>query len=247
MRLLVDVGNTRIKWCLARGRELSDYGAVIHAGKPADEILTTAWRALTMPERVVVANVAGKAMAESLDGYCRGHFKLMPEYVAAVSRACGVSNGYAQPAQLGADRWAAIIGAYHRQKDSVCVASCGTAITVDTVTRTGQHLGGLIAPGIGVMHKALANAAAAIPDERDGTLTLFAQDTRTAVASGILYAAAGFMQRAVTEIRAQQGAEIPVLLTGGDAEILQPLLHGRITLAPHLVLEGLAILAEQRA
>lgn len=247
MILLVDVGNTRIKWGLLHGQAISGHGALLHAGRPINDVLAQAWANLPRPARILAANVAGMAMAENLDHYCREHFQMAPEYVIAADRACGVTNGYTQPAQLGADRWAAVIGAYNRHGGAACIIGCGTAITVDTVTHEGQHLGGLIAPGIGVMHKALASAAAAIPAEQGDTLTLYAHDTRTAVTSGILYAAAGFIERTLREIHAQHGARMPVLLSGGDAAHLQAVIRAPVTLAPHLVLEGLSVLAGQQA
>ncbi|MGB9428992.1 MAG: type III pantothenate kinase [Gammaproteobacteria bacterium] len=246
MILLVDMGNTRMKWGLARSQEISGYGAAVHAEKPIAEVLKTAWAGLPSPQRILVANVAGVAVVENLQRYCQGHFKLAPEFVIPVQQAGGVTNGYHDPAQLGADRWAAVIAAYAKYGGPVCVVGCGTAITVDTVTRTGRHLGGLIAPGIGVMHRALAAATAALPGDQGNMIELYARDTRAAVTSGIVYAATGFVERATAEIRAQHGNNLSILLTGGDAERLQPLMQGRFTLEPHLVLEGLAMLAEPR-
>ncbi len=243
MMLLVDVGNTRIKWGLFNGGVISAHGALVYAGKPIMEVLTAAWAKLASPAGIVVANVAGTQFAENLERYCRERFNRAPEFVQPMPQACGVTNGYSQPTQLGADRWAAVIGAYHLYAGPVCIIGCGTAITVDTVTGEGRHLGGLIAPGIGVMQRALAAAAPAIPQEPDGTVTLYARDTRTAVSSGILYAAAGLVERASAEIRVQQGARTKFLLTGGDAERVISVAQGRFTLVPHLVLEGLAVLA----
>ena len=244
--LLVDVGNTRIKWGCAHDQVISDYGALEYKDRPITEVLASAWAKLPTPGRILVANVAGTPLTESINRYCHEHFQRDPEYVQTTPQACGVTNGYIQPAQLGVDRWAAVIGAYHLYSGPACIISCGTAITVDTVTREGRHLGGLIAPGIGTMQRALASAAPAISKEPGDTVTLYARDTRTAITSGILYAAAGLFERATTEILAQQGALTKLLLTGGDAERMQSIVRGRFTLAPHLVLEGLAVLAGQQ-
>jgi len=244
--LLVDVGNTRIKWGCAYDQVISDYGALEYKDRPFTEVLASAWAKLPSPGRILVVNVAGTLLTESINRYCHEHFQRDPEYVQTTPQACGVTNGYIQPAQLGVDRWAAVIGAYHLYSGPACIISCGTAITVDTVTREGRHLGGLIAPGIGTMQRALASAAPAIYKEPGDTITLYARDTRTAITSGILYAAAGLFDRATTEILAQQGALTKLLLTGGDAERMQSIVRGRFTLAPHLVLEGLAVLAGQQ-
>lgn len=244
--LLVDAGNSRIKWGQAHDQVISDYGALEYKDRQIAAVLASAWSGLPPPDRILVVNVAGSSLAESINRYCREHFRRDPEYIQTAPRACGVTNGYTQPAQLGADRWAAVIGAYHRYGGPACIISCGTAITVDTVTRDGQHLGGLIAPGLGVMQRALAATAPVIPKEPSEVVTLYARDTRTAITSGVLYAAAGLLERAVLEIQEQQGAQTKFLLTGGDAERMQSIVRGRFTLAPYLVLEGLAVLAGQQ-
>jgi type III pantothenate kinase len=241
--LLVDVGNTRIKWGLSHDEVISGHGALEYKGRPVLEMLQKAWADLPPPTRIIVANVAGAELADNLERYCRERFQREPEYMQAVPKECGVTNGYSLPAQLGVDRWAAVIGAYHLYSGPTCIIGCGTAITVDTVTHEGMHLGGMIAPGIGVMRRALTAAAPAIPEEPGDTYMLYARDTRTAVTSGILYAVAGLIERATTEIRAQQGTRTKFLITGGDAGQLQQMIQGWFTLVPHLVLEGLAVWA----
>lgn len=246
MKLLVDVGNTRIKWGLSDSRAISEHGALTYQDKPITQVLTAAWHNLPAPECILVANVAGASFAEQLASFCQKRFYQAPEFIQAKPQACGIINGYNQPEQLGADRWAAIIGAYHLYSGPTCIVSCGTAITVDTVTSEGQHLGGLITPGMTLMQRALAAAAPAIPPEPSDTIAFYARDTRTAVTSGVLYAAAGFIERATAEILKQQGTMTRCLLTGGDAGRVGSIVQGRFTLAPHLVLEGLLVMAEQQ-
>lgn len=244
--LLVDIGNTRIKWAQLQSGKLSAYGAALHVGQPVAQAWPPVWNDMPRPERIVVSNVAGPAVTESLRIYCQQQFRRAPEFVTPSAQAAGVINGYVEPAQLGADRWAAVIGAFARYGGPVCVIGCGTAITVDTVTREGRHLGGLIAPGLSVMPRALSEAAPVLPFEVGGEPVLFARDTQSAVGSGVRYAAVGFIERVVADIRTQQGGNVKLLLTGGDAEILQAWLRERFTLTPHLVLQGLVVLAEMR-
>lgn len=244
MMLLADIGNTRVKWAQAQRGKLSGYGVERHAGRPPLEVWRSVWGDVPRPQRIVVSNVAGAGVADSLRDFCQRQFQLMPEFMTPSSRAGGVTNGYADAAQLGADRWAAAVGAFRRHGGPVCILGCGTALTMDSVDRDGRHLGGLIAPGMGAMQRALTAAAPALPAGAGAEPVLFARDTRAAVSSGILYAAAGFIERVAAEVRARQGREIKMLLTGGDAETLQPWLHEQFTLAPYLVLEGLAVLAE---
>lgn len=246
MMLLADIGNTRIKWAESRDNRLGGYGAAVHAGTSLDEVLTAAWSPLERPTRIVAVNVAGNTAATALTHFCTRHFSLAPDFLLSSARCGVVVNGYHDPSQLGADRWAAVIGAFLRYGGPVCVVACGTAITVDAVNREGRHLGGLIAPGIATMRKALAGATAAIPDAAGEVAALFGLNTRTAVACGVTQAAAGLIERTVRRITAELGTGMQVLLTGGDAEYLQSQLTGRYTLAPHLVLEGVLVMAEQR-
>jgi type III pantothenate kinase len=247
MMLLVDVGNTRIKWGQFHDLAISGHAALTYKDKSVNQLLTAAWAGLPPPDRILVVNVAGVSLADSLSDFCRQQFKQTPEFVLPVRQACGVTNGYERPEQLGADRWAAIIGAHHLYNSGpLCIVDCGTAITIDTVTHEGRHLGGLIAPGLGAMQRALVAAAPVIPAESGGRLTLYARDTRTAVTSGVLYAAAALIRHVTGEIRVQQGEHTKCLLTGGDAERMQSIVRGEFTLAPHLVLEGLGVLAGQQ-
>lgn len=246
MMLLADIGNTRVKWAQAQGRKLSGYGVAMHAGRPPMEVWRSVWGDVARPQRIVISNVAGATVADSVRDYFQQQFRLIPEFMTPSARAGGVTNGYVDAAQLGADRWAAAVGAFSRYGGPICVLGCGTALTMDTVDRDGRHLGGLIAPGLGAMQRALSAAAPALPSDAAGQPALFARDTHAAVSSGVLYAAVGFIERVAAEVRAREGREIKMLLTGGDAETLQSRLHERFTLAPHLVLEGLAVLAELR-
>jgi type III pantothenate kinase len=155
-------------------------------------------------------------------------------------------NGYTDPQRLGADRWAAVIGAFHSIGGPSCVIDAGTAITVDAVDKAGRHLGGLIAPGPQTTRRALAGATAALRDLGEGELALLCKDTRSAVTSGGWYAAAGFIEHIAAMLRKELGSELKFLLTGGDAERLKELLRTPLTLAPDLVLQGLAVLAGER-
>lgn len=247
MKLLVDVGNSRIKWGWLDGARLDGFGAAVHHGHQLETVFADIWHDAPQPSAILVANVAGPMANHALNQVCAERFQLMPSYVVSSAQAAGVSSGYRDPARLGVDRWAALIGACNRHGAPACVIDCGTAITLDAVTGDGRHLGGIIAPGINAMHHALAGTGAEIEaDDLDGAAGIFARDTRTAVAGGALNAAVGLIERVSTGMRAELGAETRLLITGGDAERLLPHLQRGYTLVPHLVLEGLAVMAEQQ-
>jgi len=114
---------------------------------------------------------------------------------------------------------------------------------VDAVDKDGKHLGGLIAPGPQTMRRALAGATASLRDAGEGEFGLFCRETRSAIASGGWHTAAGFLERMHELVGKELGPDAHFLLTGGDAERLNELVPGRFTLAPNLVLQGLAVVA----
>lgn len=243
MNLVIDIGNSRIKWALAENSHLRAPGAVYYPGRPLADVFAAAWAALEPPARVVCTCVAGGQVRASLTEWFRTQDGVNPEFVSAQAEGFGVRNGYREPARLGADRWAALIGARRREPQAVCIVDCGTAITLDALDDDGRHLGGLIAPGAMTMRRALYEAAAGIVDEGEGALTPLAADTRSGVAAGTLYAAAAFIDRGCAEMEQAAGRALPRLVTGGGAGAIRPLLKGAYAPVPDLVLEGLAVIA----
>lgn len=243
MMLLLDIGNSRVKWAYAEAGSLRRHGSATRGEDDPRETLVHAFIG-PRPSRVMAANVGGPLMGAALSELCQERFGLRPEFLIPSARACGVENGYTDPTRLGADRWAVAIAAFRLYGGPVCVFDAGTAITVDAVTADGRHLGGLIAPGPHTMRRALVSATAGIGDLGDGELKLLCRDTRSAVSSGGWHAAAGFIQRIVGLLRQELGAELRFVLTGGDAERLSELLPKEFTRCPDLVLQGLSIVAE---
>ncbi|MHB1241712.1 MAG: type III pantothenate kinase [Gammaproteobacteria bacterium] len=243
MTLLVDVGNTRIRWAILDDGALCGGAGVSHVGMDLGPLLEQRWEALARPERILVSNVAGAEWAAALETWSRAHWDLAPEYVVPCRKAFGVINAYHVPQRLGADRWAALVALRQRMKANAFVVDCGTAITVDVLSAEGEHLGGLIIPGLAMMRRALAQQTAGVPDEPDGQVSLLARDTRDAVTGGTLYAVVAALDRVVGDIAEVLTPEPTPVITGGDAERVLPLLRRRYIHAPDLVLEGLAVMA----
>jgi type III pantothenate kinase len=246
MILLLDIGNTRIKWARLEGGKLGRMDGRVHA----DEQLPQAIQAASegpKPTRVVMCNVAGPLVSKSVSDFCQEHFQLNPEMLISSAECCGVKSGYVDPVRLGADRWAAVIGAFTRFGGPVCVMDAGTAITVDVVDKSGQHQGGLIAPGPQTMRRALADATAGLGNLGEGELALLARDTRSAIWSGGWHTAAGFLERMHGLVGKELGPNTQFILTGGDGPRLNQLLPGKFTLVPELVLMGLAAVAGTKA
>lgn len=242
--LLLDAGNSRLKWALKNDDRPLAQGAVAYSalGEARHD-----WQKLPRPARVLGCNVAGPVVRGQLQDL------LAPQdidWLKSTASLAGVNNLYTQPTQLGADRFAALIGARGLAAgEDLIVAMAGTALTVDALTGDGDFLGGIIAPGFQLMRKALAKGTAdlGLPD---GEATPFPRSTGEAIVKGALAAMAGAIeiQRQTLEVQRERPATL--LLSGGDATLLlpllQPTLKSRLLHVDNLVLAGLARLAATR-
>ena len=254
MILLIDAGNSRIKWGCLVGGMLQPGEAIAHHGEVTDiQVLSLAWVPLPRPERIIAVNVLGSDFGEALEAWVEETWGLAIEFVTAQANACGVVNAYHEPARLGADRWASLIAAHRLCDGTACVIDCGTALTIDVLAQDGEHLGGLIVPGLSLMRHALIERTAGIrpvagldPDPDTG-VSLLARDTAGGVMGGTLYALVAAIDRIAEDIRATMATEVECLLTGGDAGMVRTLLTGVYRYEPDLVLKGLAVVAGDEA
>lgn len=244
MILLLDIGNTTLHWAPCRDGALGSGGAFTHRGRDLVQLADQAWGDLPVPDRVVVANVAGSDTGRALAGWLQQRWGREPETVRAGARACGVTNAYAKPEKLGIDRWAALVALHHHYPDAACVVDCGTAITLDVINAAGVHQGGLILPGVETLKQQLLQNTADINSA--GSLCparLLADATADAVNGGAVYLAVAAIDRIIADLVTECWVPLTVVLTGGDVPVLLPLLATPAHHDPGLVLKGLAILA----
>jgi type III pantothenate kinase len=246
--LLVDVGNTRVKWTtLDEQGRLAPQQAAAHA-----QWQVTDWeRALFATAgigRVTVASVAGSASRRTLIEAASRRGVTDVRFVASTATACGVRNGYQDPSLLGVDRWAAVIGA-HRLRGACCVVDVGTAATVDGVTADGTHLGGFIVPGPQLMVRSLlsqtSDLASHTAASREGSTSAFADNTREAIERGCRVALAALVDRAHADLERTTGAGVALVVTGGAAGEVLPYVLAAAEYVPDLVLQGVSILARE--
>lgn len=246
MLLLIDAGNTRIKWATAAADGAP--GRWLAQGAAAHDALAQAvpqWRSQPV-QRALVSNVAGAAVAARI-AEALAAAGVRPESIewfrSTPSRA-GVSNGYRQPAQLGCDRFASLLGARHRHPGrSLLVVTCGTATTIDALDASGRFEGGMILPGLGTMARSLALNTAQLPAVSDATLEkIFADNTHDAIISGCLHAQTGAIAQALAAL---PGAHC--LLSGGAAPYVAPHLDVPFERIDQLVLLGLDVAARTEA
>jgi len=249
MILVIDVGNTRLKWAWLTSTGLSDQQAVVHRDAKPGMWTSALFESGQKPSRVLVSNVAGPAMAKTLTQLAKKKFKLTVELVTATQEFQGLTNGYLDPALLGADRWLGLIGAWTMARTALCVVDAGTAVKVDGVDASGQHLGGLLAPGIHMMREALMNRTSDIAKaalcSTPSLAGILANNTIGAVSRGAVFALAGMADRAAEVIEQSTGARPKLFITGGDAGMITGTMLGHGEIVPDLVLRGLALIAAQ--
>jgi len=252
MQLLVDIGNTRVKWArLVDGRMGKQHAAASagwNAGQYAQRVIGRGWS--RDAGRIVVSSVAGSRVNQLLAAAARQSGAPAPEFVTSERSAAGVTTEYLDPWRLGVDRFVGAIGAYHLASGQpVCIVNVGTAMTIDLVDGSGRHRGGAIVPGPALMVDSLLTQTNGIRRRATGgpggVTSLFARTTRTAIGQGALYAAAAVIDRAIEEARAQLGSSPLVLLTGGGSTAIKPLIRSSSVCLPDLVLHGLAVWARQ--
>jgi type III pantothenate kinase len=235
--LVIDAGNTRIKWGIREGAQWSRKGAIATASARAlaDEVGGEG------VDAIVASNVAGPVVQASLEGLA-ARLGLRLRNIASLAEQCGVKNGYRDPAQLGPDRWAALIGAHHAAQGDKIVANAGTALTIDALRGDGPFLGGLIVPGPAMMRRALDRGTAGLR-LTEGEFHRFPRSTPDAITSGSLQAASGAVMRIAQAMAAEGYPPRTVLLSGGAAGEIAPHLPIEPTILENLVLDGLVLIA----
>ena len=243
MNILVDLGNSRLKWAQQAAGLWRTDAALLNGQEDIVPLLNRSWRELTAPRQVIVCSVSAPQRLLALEQWVQTHWSVKPHIVRAQAEQLGVKNRYRDPQQLGADRWAALIGARGLGTSATCIVDCGTAVTVDALSAQGEFLGGVIFPGLRLLRASLAQGTQGIDATEGDAADCPARSTADGVAAGTFFGLAGAVERLLEEYRRTLGGTMPVLLTGGDAPLLAPRLRVATTLVPDLVLKGLARIA----
>jgi type III pantothenate kinase len=214
-----------------------------------DKLAEGAWSTLTPPQRMLGCVVAGDAVRRRVEEQME-IWDAAPQWVVSNATEAGIINGYDFPARLGADRWVAMIGAWHRTLAQgpvrpMVVVMVGTAVTVDAIDASGKFMGGLILPGHGIMLKALESGTAGL-HVPTGDVREFPTNTSDALTSGGTYAIAGAVERMVQHVRYHCGAEPKCIMTGGAGWKMAPSMSVQFELVDNLIFDGLLEMAARR-
>lgn len=231
--LELDVGNTRLKW-----RYLNDLGQNQVTGVARSfEFLECGY----VPQRVRVSCVRGQAFRAHLGSVIESRWGLVPEFAESHAVCAGLISAYEQPQRLGVDRWLAMLAARERAKGAFCVVDAGSALTLDFVDSSGQHLGGYIVPGLNLQKSTLLqNTAIRIPEFTVKAQLCPGRSTEAAIHNGVVTMAISW----IIDEYGKRLDEGELFITGGDAELVAGYLQNKsisCSLVSELVLDGLRV------
>lgn len=242
---LLDLGNSRLKLApLLPSGQRGDLSAIENAQPDAEAVLLRQLAPIGAGDVAWLASVASAEKTAAVTAALQaGGIAVQP--VQTRAQCAELRIAYLLPAQLGVDRFLALLAASERGGGPWLLVSAGSALTVDLLADDGQHLGGLIAPMPAHQRAVLAQNFSQL-DVPEGRAREFADNTADAIASGARTAVLGLVERSLRVARAQLGVSPGVLLSGGGADLFADLDHARVLRVESPVLDGLAVFARQR-
>ena len=237
MKILVDIGNTRIKWCTDEKGFIGTVQAIEHTKEFIDPIEQN-WLSQNSPDLLAISSVVNRDISTKLVDLAK---KLWPEIKVVIAKSTAsfghLSNAYQQADQLGIDRWLELIALYHYYPGNCCIISCGTAITVDCLNEKGRHLGGVISPGLQLMRKSLFKGTSDLPYIDQDYPVALSDSTESAIYAGTIFAATGLIEKSIKKFEQCK----KLVLTGGDAQVIAQHLSVKSIIETDFVLKGLSL------
>ena len=249
MKLLIDIGNTRLKWALARGESISGHGSVLtNSVTPRMPLEMKNTLSSAKAFEVWISSVGSDKVLEMVaEAWFNSEVAVRVTVVETSSNANGIINGYADIESLGVDRWVALIGArFLHPSGHLIVVDAGTAVTVDWLDSDNTFQGGAILPGPKLMHDALVDSTAGIESQFRGTTQIVGKDTAECVNSGVSYGLVGAVENVINEMKKVINQPSEVLLTGGASAALADHLAILNKHCADLVLVGLLAISLQK-
>ncbi len=240
--LLLDLGNSRMKWAFTGLGGLRERSARPYPrGADRAQAVIGQVRALA-PGSVLACSVLDPELERALVGALDVPVRFVRSEEA---EAFGIRLGYDDPHTLGVDRAVGLVGAWARVGGPCILVDCGTAVTIDALDAQGRHPGGVILPGPETMRAGLGIAthgARGVWEGALGRVPVFGRDTDAAVRAGVYRAVVAGIEAVVDEMRAALGSAVTLLASGGDAAWLARQSRLKMQVVPELVLEGLAVM-----
>lgn len=262
--LLIDLGNTRLKWACYHAGELQPVGLFVVDPVRFVDDLSTSWSGLKKPDTIILSSDVDETLTAALNSWTKHTWGVEVTLINAEANAYAVKNAYAEPIKLGSDRWASLVAVKNTLNQAAIIVDCGTAITIDAISYDGEHQGGIILPGIKTMYDALTRKTHKISSADTNTqyidmdidsgvrVAALANNTTDGISNGIYTSAVACINEMVDQIKStiakdthsNSDNELACIITGGDAQAIQGLLSTSFEYKPNLVLEGLAYMAD---
>jgi type III pantothenate kinase len=249
MLLTIDIGNTNIVWGIFEGSNLLSHWRLATDPKTtADEygvlflnLLARSDRGPELVRGAIIASVV-PALTATFETMVESYFHHTPLIVSA-DMDSGLTLRYKNPQEIGSDRIVNAAAAYHKYRRDLIIVDFGTATTFCAVTHSGEYLGGMIAPGLGISAEALfARAAKLSKVELARPKTVIGIDTASSIQAGLLFGYAGLVDSLIRRMDQELGRSSYVLATGGLASVVAAEASSIQKVEPLLTLEGLELL-----
>ena len=238
--LLIDIGNSRIKWGTDSVKGFEFGGSCDSHVAQVEQLFAQFWNQLR-PEHIFISCVGDMAVQQRIFEMAQARWDVQTESLVSPKQENGITNIYDSPEKLGSDRWAAMVGAFKQFEGAVCVVDCGTAVTLDVINYAGHHLGGLIIPGNGLMQDCLSGGTLLDFHESKHRLgpNHLGKSTEQCIQLGTISAIGNMIDGTFNDL--SEGLDtLTMVLTGGDVDLIEPVLKNEHVISPHLVLQGLA-------
>jgi type III pantothenate kinase len=255
MLLAIDVGNTNVVFAVHDGQSVrAEWRAMTQATRTADEYAVVLLPLLRLQglefsdiHSAIIANVVPAALYD-LKLLCQRYLHCEPMVVGEPSVDLGIKVLTDRPGAVGADRLVNAVAAHENHPGALIVVDFGTATTFDIVSADGDYEGGVIAPGANLSAEALHRAAAMLPlVSVSKTESVIGKDTEPAMRSGLYWGYIGLLEGLVSRIKAEYGAPMTVIATGGLATLFYKQTTAIDVIDPDLTIRGLVILHARNA
>jgi len=219
MNLLIDTGNTSLKYAFYQNELLSKVERIQHSNLEK-HYFEQHWKGV---DNIVISSVADKKISNFIAKQAK-QLNISVTEVKTPKQKFGITVGYQNNTQLGVDRWLAILGTKQMYPQANClIIDLGTATTVDVLGSNGQHYGGWILPGLQTMQQSLFDKTANVKVDKSSIASIeFADNTSDNVVNGCLAALVGLVKVAIEQSLITYSTLDQIILTGGDAKYIEP-------------------------
>jgi type III pantothenate kinase len=249
MLLVIDIGNSNIVWGIFEGQTLLSHWRLATDQRRTENeygmlflsLLERAGYNATQVACAILSSVV-PALTSTFEDMVQTYFLHSPVIVTPEINS-GLTLRYANPQEIGSDRIVNAAAAHDRYHSNVIIVDFGTATTFCIVTKAGEYLGGVIAPGLGISAEALFTRTAKLPKvEIIRPKSVVGTDTVSGIQSGLLFGYVGLVEGVLRRIEQELGFSCRVIATGGLSTIIARETESIHEVRPLLTLEGLELL-----